>query len=166
MKNRDTTLDFIMKRAPQNSIVKCRIRRTKRKMATHYTMFVELPDGTEVPLMQTKRKRSAGVYILINALEIFERECNEQEEFERFIQIPCGKLKSRSKLKVIFDSFSLANNGKKTGSFAKGLNFLGRKSKKIQIDNSDESDNFKEFLSAWQHKVVVERESQSVENFK
>jgi hypothetical protein len=148
LKSRDNTLEFIMKRAPQNSIVKCRIRRTKRKMTTLYTMYVDLPDGTEIPLLQSKRKRSAGVYIQINALEIFEREYNDIEELEKYTQIPCGKLKSRSKLQVTFDDFVLTNNGKKNGSLAKGLNFLGRKNKKIQIDteNSEDSDIFKEFL--------------------
>ena len=150
LKNRANTLDFVMKKSPQNATIKTRIRRTKRKLSTQYTMFVEMPDGYEIPLMQSKRKRaSTRVYVSINALELIDSELSDPNEIEQYLQIPCGKLKSRNKLKVIFDNFSLVNNAKKLGSIGKGLNFLGRKSsKKIQIDtcNDSYSDVFKEFL--------------------
>jgi hypothetical protein len=142
LKGKANTMDFIMKKAPQNATVKTRIRRIKRKLMTQYTMFLELPDGNEIALMQTKRKRaSTRVYVSINALELVDKQSDEYSELERYLQIPCGKLKSKSKLKVIYDSFILTNNMKKSSSIVKGLNFLSKKTKKIQNDPDSGTSN-------------------------
>ena len=149
LKNKSNTIDFVMKKIPQNLTIKTRIRRTKRKMVTQYTMFLETRDGNEIPLMQTKRKRATTrVYISINALELVDKETDDFHELERYLQIPCGKLKSKSKFKVTYDNFILVNTGKKSGSIMKSLNFLSKKSKKVENEGSMESlnENFKEFL--------------------